>query len=477
MRESGIVTAVWILSAGVAAIALLVWPIVEFLTPHPDVALFCSVAVAASLPVAALFGVIDYGWRRFVMDLPESVSISGAQLRANKMRSALTALGVIIGIVAVTLMGTAILGISAGVERSLAGFGDDVLYVTKWPWRDVEDWWVYRNRPDLSVSYAEPVNDWIANHPDGPLKLAVPAVDWQSNVIRGPYRVMNIHIVGTTADYGRIVKSDMKEGRYFTDIESRGGRNVAVIGFDVADALFPNESPIGKQIQIRSQRYTVVGVAAKQGSFLGLFSWDSQVFMPVDAFARSFPLRWADPELHVQVDMARMDEAKDELRGLMRRVRRLSPEKKDNFEINSQQVVREQIEPMQQKIFFGGAIVTSLALFVGAIGIMNITYVSVKERTKEIGTRKALGALRRTILLQFLIEAVSICMVGGIGGLLIAWGMSALIGAFFPAFPLVFSIGLVLLGLMLSVLTGVFSGFAPAFQASKLDPVVALRYE
>ncbi len=414
---------------------------------------------------------------RLYYEFNESVRIAVAQIRANKMRSALTALGVIIGIVAVTLMGTAILGIDAGVERSLAGFGDDVLYVTKWPWRDVDDWWVYRNRQNIDVSYANPVNDWIADHPDCPLKLAVPTGEWDTNVIRGELRIQNIHVTGSTADLGRIVRSDMKEGRFFTDVEARAGRNVAVIGFDVADALFPNQSPIGQQIQIRSQRYTVVGVAARQGSFLGLWSWDSQVIMPLEAFARSFPLRWADPSIRVQVDMTRLDAAKDELRGVMRRIRRLSPEKKDDFEINSQQVVREQLDPLKQKIAVGGLFVTGLALFVGAIGIMNITYVSVKERTKEIGTRKALGARRRTILLQFLIEAVSICILGGVLGLITAWGMSAIVAAVFPSFPLVFSAGLVVVGLLISVFTGIFSGFAPAFQASKLDPVVALRYE
>jgi putative ABC transport system permease protein len=269
----------------------------------------------------------------------------------------------------------------------------------------------------------------------------------------------------------------MKEGRFFTDIESHSARNVAVIGFDVADALFPNESPIGKMIQIRSQRFMVVGVPARQGSFLGLFSLDSQVILPLGAFGRLFPIRWADPAVQVQVDLTRMDEAKDELRGLMRRVRGLSPEKKDDFDINSQQVIRDRIDPITKGIALAGFFITGLALFVGAIGIMNITYVSVKERTKEIGTRKALGARRRTILLQFLIEAVSICLIGGIGGLGGAWGMSAVIGALWPSFPLVFSLGLVLVGLIISMLTGVFSGFAPAWQASKLDPVVALRYE
>ena len=414
---------------------------------------------------------------RIVYETVESFAIAFAQIAANKLRSALTALGVIIGIVAVTLMGTAILGIDAGVEQSLSGFGDDVVYVTKWPWKDTSDWWNFRNRRDINIEHAQPINDWIADHPESPLKLAVPAANWGASVMRGEYRVNNIRIVGSTADLGRIVRSDMKEGRFFSDIENRSARNVVVVGFDVADALFPNVSPIGKEIRIRNQLYTVVGVAARQGSFLGLFSWDSQVIMPLGAFGRSFPVRYAEPEIRVQIDLERAEEARDEIRGIMRRMRGLSPEKKDDFEINSQQVIREQLDPVKRGIAIGGLFITGLALFVGAIGIMNITYVSVKERTKEIGTRKALGARRRTILLQFLIEAVSICVLGGMGGLAMAWGLSAIVGVLMPSFPLVFSLGLVLLGLGVSVFTGIFSGFAPAWQASKLDPVVALRYE
>lgn len=415
--------------------------------------------------------------RRLYYEFSEAIRIAAAQIRANTLRSSLTALGVIIGIVAVTLMGTAILGIDAGVERSLAGFGDDILYVTKWPWRDVDDWWNYRNRREIDPDNARQINEWIAQNPNGPLKRAVPSVALNSNIIRGEYRVNSIRIHGSTADLGRIVRSDMKEGRFFTDIENRTGSNVAVIGFDVADALFPGESPLGQPIRIRNQQYTVVGVAARQGSFLGLFSWDSQVTVPFDAFARTFPYRHAHPEIHVQVDTARMEDARDELRGIMRRVRRVGPEQRDDFEINSQKVIREQIDPIKRSVALGGLFITGLSLFVGAIGIMNITYVSVKERTKEIGTRKALGARRRTILLQFLIEAVSICVLGGIGGLVAAWSLSFAVGVFWPSFPLVFSLWLVLLGLTISVLTGVFSGFAPAWQASKLDPVVALRYE
>ncbi|OHE88792.1 MAG: ABC transporter, partial [Verrucomicrobia bacterium RIFCSPLOWO2_12_FULL_64_8] len=368
------------------------------------------------------------------------------------------------------------LGIDAGVERSLAGLGDDVLYVTKWPWRDVNDWWNFRNRPAIRYAYVEQINDWIAAHPDGPLKLAVPTADWHSSVFRDDYRLNDITILGTSADFPLLARMDMKEGRFFSEFEASGGRNIAVIGFDVADALFPGESPVGRTFRIRNQQFTVIGVVAPQGKFLGLWSMDAFIATPLTTFRRYFPIKWTT-NLRVQVDPKRMAEARDELRGLMRRLRVLNPAQKDDFEINEQQVIRQQLDPIKNGIALAGLFITGLALFVGAIGIMNITYVSVKERTREIGTRKALGARRRTILLQFLIEAVSICLIGGVAGLSAAGILAMVVGVVAPSFPLVFSVGLVLTGLAVSVLTGVFSGFAPAWQASKLDPVVALRYE
>ena len=172
-----------------------------------------------------------------------------------------------------------------------------------------------------------------------------------------------------------------------------------------------------------------------------------------------------------------MAEAREELRGIIRRIRGLLPEQGDNFAINEQQSLRSSIEPVKTGLAIAGLFITGLALFVGAIGIMNITFVSVKERTKEIGTRKALGARRRTILLQFLIESTALCLLGGFIGLTLAYFLCFGIGKAFPSFPIQFSFGLVVASMIVSVLTGLISGFAPAWSASRLDPVTALRYE
>src|SRR6266568_2814819 len=288
-------------------------------------------------------------------------------MRSNKTRSILTALGVIIGIVAVTLMGTAIAGIQIGFDKSMAVFGDDVLYVEQWPWKQVDDWWNYRDRKKIKTEYAEPLNRMIAGAPNSNLLEAVPTSSLIRSVKYGDSEVNNI--------------------------------------------------------LIRGQPFKVIGAISRQGSFLGLFSLDAIVVMPLPAFQKYFSAK-SESDILVKVkDKTKLAEARDELTGLMRRVRGLPPEKKDDFSINEQQALKSTLDPIKNSIAIAGLFITGLSLFVGAIGIMNITFVSVKERTKEIGTRKALGARRRTILLQFLIESTALCLLGGFIGLSFAYLM------------------------------------------------------
>jgi putative ABC transport system permease protein len=415
--------------------------------------------------------------RDLAIEITESFRIAANVIRAHKMRSSLTALGVIIGIIAVTLMGSAIGGIETGFERSLAVIGDDILYVEKWPWRHVDDWWNYRNRRNIQPRYATDLKRIIEATPNSELSIAVPTMNTMRSVKYADNEVRGVFTQGTTDEFLVTSTTSFREGRFFNEHESRSGRNVVILGYDVAEALFPNDSALEKTVLINGTPFRVIGVYAKQGTFLGLFSFDTYAVVPLPAFMKAFSSR-LDTSIRVKVkDKNRMAAAIDELTGAMRRVRGLQPEQKDDFSINEQQALRSTIDPIKGGIAVAGLFITGLALFVGAIGIMNITYVSVKERTREIGTRKAVGAKRRTILLQFLVEAISICLVGGVVGLGLSWLMCAAVAAAFPSFPLQFSVGLVITGLLVSTLTGVFSGFAPALTASRLDPIEALRYE
>ena len=408
---------------------------------------------------------------RIWSEIYEGLRISLAALRANKMRSALTTIGIVIGIVTVTLMNTAINGINEAFKQNLSAIGSDVFFVQRRPWfiDSHEEWLKVSRRKEIAWQQFEAV----ARHMT--LAKAVAPAAGTSRPVKYKSRQSNsVIIIGSTEQSDQTMSLEVREGRYLTAAESEGGRPVAVLGFQVATNLFIGESPIGKKIKAGGESLEVIGVLEPKGTFLGEFSWDNRIVVPVRFFANVYRFR-NDYEIQVKVSSPEVvKEAEEELRGIMRRARRLRPGEADDFAINQQDMFLNTFNRVAGMIAAGGLFITSLSLFVGGIGIMNIMFVSVAERTREIGIRKAIGAKRRAILLQFLAEAAGICLLGGVIGLLIATAGMFGLRQFIPASM---SLSIVLIALGVATATGLISGFFPAWRAARMNPVDALRSE
>ncbi|MCZ7604284.1 MAG: ABC transporter permease [Melioribacteraceae bacterium] len=409
--------------------------------------------------------------KNFLIELKEGILISLRAIRANKMRSILTTLGIIIGIVAVTTMSTAIVGLREAFISSLASFGNDVLYIDKFEWFGGEDWRYYRNRKDITVEQFEQLQKTYTGY-----QAMAPNKRTFGRTIKFEDRSVEATLIyGTTEDYSETGNAIPQDGRFINELEVRASRRVCVIGQDISDGLFPNESALGKTIKISGIPFKVVGVLEKQGSgFLGSFSLDGQIIMPLKVFERAFGGR-GNLQINVKIkDANKIDEAKEEIAAIFRVIRKVPPGQPNDFAVNQQDVFTDVYDQTVGIIATAGIVITALSLFVGAIGIMNIMFVSVTERTKEIGIRKAIGAKRWSILTQFLVEAAVICLIGGIIGLIISYPLSLVIDQFLPtAMPL----DIVFLSLFISAMVGIISGFLPAYKAAKMDPVDALRYE
>ncbi len=411
------------------------------------------------------------------MNIWESIRLAFDAIRAHKLRSGLTTLGIMIGVLTVIGMLALIDGFNKMIAKQLSSLGTTTLYVQKQGLvMSHDDWLKTRGRKNLTIADAYAVRD---NCPS--VERVAPMLESMSTAKYLKQEVLGSEILGTTPDYQFIANHELTDGRPMSTVDLEHSRNVAIIGWTLVDKLFGAQDPMGKEIIVQGNRFEVIGTIAKKGSFLGN-DQDNIVVIPISTFQKIFTGRvrsrgGGSVTIAVQpLDADHVEAAKDEITELLRRRRRVPPSRPDDFGI----VTADQLMDIFKKItagVFGLMIgVTLLSLLVGGIGIMNIMLVSVSERIKEIGIRKAIGARKRDIMQQFIIEAVTLSSVGGVIGMVLGFVMAGVISLTIKL-PSTVSWWSVLLGFGFSAAVGIFFGWYPARRAAEMDPIEALRYE
>jgi len=405
-----------------------------------------------------------------LISLWENVLIALRALAQNKMRTVLTTLGIIIGVLTVVSVASIISGLNKGFASQISALGSNTLFIHKYPWIIKDDFYKYRNRPDITMQDAE----YLIRHS----KLAeaiAPATSTTRDVKFRNNSLSDIGIAGVTMEHELIEGYTIAEGRYFTHTEIDRKKPSCVIGWEIKEKLFKEHHPIGERIKIGDVSYLIIGVMEKRGSLLG-HNLDSEIYVPIGTIFKNFGSR-RSIRILVKVPAPEMtEEVKDEIRFLLRVSRGLKPREEDNFSINQQEMLTNMYNQLTGGLYTAAFGIGTLSLIVGGIGIMNILLVSVAERRKEIGIRKALGAKQRVITFQFIIESIIICSIGGIIAIFFSFLISLVIDKVTP-FPSSVPVWSVFMGLGFSTFVGLFFGIYPARRAAKLDPIECLRYE
>ncbi len=404
----------------------------------------------------------------------ESFRFAADALRQNKLRTMLSLLGITIGIFAIIFVFTATDTFRSKLQESIDKLGSKTIFVQKWPWGGFGSypWWKYVNRPEPTLrdyialkerlEYAEGVSYEI--YADSR------TVKYRSNSVEG------VGLKAASQDFNKTWLIDFQEGRYFTENEGRSGSPVIILGADIADGLFNGDPAVGKKIVVMGRRMTVVGVFKKEGDDMMGMSQDKNILIPLNFAKGLFDVENGryDPTITVRgKENIDLDEIESEIRGAMRGVHKIKPGAEDDFALNKSTIASNQLDQMFRVVNIAGWVIGGFSILVGGFGIANIMFVSVKERTNIIGIQKSLGAKNYFILLQFLFEAVALCLLGGGLGILLVYLGTLISGAL--GFTMILFLDNIILGVGVSFAIGTISGFWPAYSASKLDPVEAIR--
>ena len=415
--------------------------------------------------------------RTMLVEARESATMAVTAIAAHKLRSALTLLGVLVGVFSIIVVMTAMRVMQGNIERQLASLGSDTFMVRKWPGTffgvsngDYEKYW---RRKNVTMDDGKRLMEKISV----PANIGIEAIFW-SGEIKTRYKTSApmVRLYGETPGSFPAHNWNLDEGRVLMDADVDGTRNVCVLGAGLATNIFPNSSALGELIKVDGIGYTVVGVLESRGSMAG-GDQDNFVVVPLSTCLNRYGRWWRSLNILVQAaDRESYDATVEEVRGIMRVIRKVPPGKDDDFEIASNNSMIDQFKKFTQTVRIGVTLVSSIALLAAGIGIMNIMLVSVTERTREIGIRRAIGAKKRNIMVQFILEAIVLCEVGGAVGVIfgiLGGNLLALLMKLPPVIP----VDWVMLGLAICSVVGIIFGTYPAWKAANLDPIESLRYE
>lgn len=403
----------------------------------------------------------------------ESFRFAWQAIRSNILRTVLSLLGVTVGIFSIIGVYTLVDSLERNVKDGLSSIGTKSIYVDKWSWGIGESeypWWKYFMRPEPNYNEFRDLRSSIRE------AEAIAIMDFQGALAKRKSNSFNSLAQGITYAYNEINETPIEKGRYFMEQEIDAGRSVAIIGADVVESLFGSEDPINQRIKIKGENFTVIGVIEKKGKQMVEVGGnpDEKIFIPFLKMKRMFSSGRLSGTIQVKAKDVEngVENLESELRGRMRTLRGLKPLEEDNFALNSPDALASFTEVIFGSLRTGGFVIGLFALLIGGFGIANIMFVSVKERTNIIGIQKSLGAKNYFILFQFLFEAVFLCLLGGLIGLLLVYFTSFInLGTM----KIYLTTSNMIFGLVISSIIGVVAGVVPAFQAANMDPVIAIR--